>query len=341
MSQRVLVTGGAGYIGCVLIPQLLSNGYRVRVFDKLVFGSGGLSAVQGDIELIPGDIREIPAHVFEGVDSVIHLAGMSNDPTAEYNPKANDSINTQGTIVCAQQAKTHGVARFIFASSCSVYYTPWPDNATKHEETPIAPTAPYSFSKYEAEKALLALRNEHFQPVILRKGTVFGVSPRMRYDLVVNTFVRDAYERGELTIHAGGQMWRPMLHIEDAAEAYVAALRAPLERVGGHVFNVLSRNLKIIDIAHETRTALRQRNGKVRMNVQPASVNRSYRVSGEKLEKTLGLTLGRDIGSAAVKIWDLLERDTDVNNPIYYNIRWLELLVTMKRNLEQMGGGPF
>lgn len=348
MSKRILVTGGAGYIGCVLVPKLLDKGYRVRVLDKLVFGAQGLDDVIDQIELIVGDIRDVNTlghrrATLNDIDAVIHLAGLSNDPTAEYNPVANTSINTKGTATLAHYCKLAGIRRFLFASSCSVYYTMRPDDTLRDEEYPINPTAPYSQSKYEAERALLEMTDDSFYPIILRQGTIFGPSPRKRYDLVVNAFTKDAFQHRRLTIHAGGRMWRPMLHIDDAADAYIACLEDTVLDEGNHgqVFNVLSGNHRVIDIAYKVRHALEVNKGiKLDMEVQQVGAMRSYRVSGVKFEQAFGPILHRDIGLAASDMWDQLEDGVDLDDPIYYNLRWLELLDDMRERLGVMGGSP-
>jgi nucleoside-diphosphate-sugar epimerase len=340
--MHVMVTGGAGYIGCRLVPCLLERGHEVTVVDKLYFGDSGLEGVRQRIRFHAADIRDVPPPALEGVDAIVHLAGLSNDPTAEYNPSANLQINTEATIALAKQAKQRKIERFVFASSCSVYYTLEPDDALRDEEYPIAPRAPYSRSKHEAEKGLLALADDNFSPIILRKGTVFGQSERMRYDLVVNTFTKDAFASRRLTIHAGGKMWRPMLHIDDAVQAYTAALEAPRSRVHRQVFNVLSDNLRVIDLAYEVRKVLEQHKGiRLDLHVQHVGTARSYRVDGAKFHDTVGVSLEHPIGGAVDEIWNQLETGTEYDHPIYYNIRWLELLSDMQRRLKAMGGRVF
>lgn len=337
----VLVTGGAGYVGCRLVPALLAKGYEVRVVDKLVFGASGLESVVDQIDLRPKDVRVAEAADLAGADAIIHLAGLSNDPTAEYNPQANRAVNTDATISLAKLAKRCGVGRFIFASSCSIYYTDSPDEELRDEDYPVAPRAPYSSSKLEAEKGLLVLADRSFCPVALRKGTIYGQSPRMRYDLVVNTFTRDAYDRRRLAIHAGGRMWRPMLHIDDAVDSYMSVLEAPSEMVSGRVFNVLSENLQVIKIAYETRRALETYKGiRLDLEVQQVGVVRSYRVDGSRFQELFDTIGRRDLGSAVSEMWDHLEGGIDVTDPVYYNIRWLELLCDIKQRLKTMGGSP-
>ena len=170
--MKVLVTGGAGYIGCVAVRQLLDKGEAVRVFDKLYFGDQGLADVGDKIDLVQGDIRLFDPRVLDGCNAVIHLAGLSNDPTAEFNPKANHEINTVGTDVVARACKERGVSRFVFASTCSIYdlgfYAP---DFVRDEDSEVRPRAAYAVSNFEAERILLGLADERFCPVILRQGT--------------------------------------------------------------------------------------------------------------------------------------------------------------------------
>ena len=310
--MNILVTGGAGYIGCRLVPALLDAGHHVRVVDKLVFGAEGLAAFKDKVELVTADVCNVEAKVLDGMDAVVHLAGLSNDPTAEFNPAANKAMNTDATIRLAKLAKEQGVRRFVFASSCSIYYTLSPDNELRREDYPVAPQAPYSWSKHQAELGLMALADKKFCPVALRKGTVYGQSPRMRYDLVINTFTRDSYAKRRLTLHAGGRMWRPMLHIDDAVLGYLNALQAP--------------EAKVI---------------RLDLDLQQVGISRSYRVDGSKFKEMLGFKPAHELGKSVDEMWDALESGIDIDNPIYYNLRWLELLCDMESRLKAMGGKVF
>ena len=340
--MNVLVTGGAGYIGCRLVPALLDAKHHVRVVDKMMFGDSGLAPWKDRVELLSDDIRTVGAEALKDIDAIIHLAGLSNDPTSEYNPEANKSMNTDATIRLGRLAKDNGVKRFVFASSCSIYYTLSPDNDMRKEDHPVSPQAPYSWSKHQAELGLMALAGNGFSPVALRKGTVFGQSPRMRYDLVVNTFTRDAYAKRRLTLHAGGRMWRPMLHIDDAVQAYLAMLEAPEKVIHGQVFNVLSDNFTVLHLAHEVRRTLEGHKGiRLDIDLQQVGVSRSYRVDGERIKERVGFKPAHEIGGSVDVMWDALESGVDIDNPIYYNIRWLELLCDMEARLKAMGGKVF
>ena len=267
--------------------------------------------------------------MLDGVQAVIHLAGLSNDPSADYNPTANAEINAMGTERVARACLDRGVGRFVFLSTCSVYYTRGPSDDLKTEDSPVAPTAFYSQGKWLAERKLLELAGPAFVPVVLRLGTVFGWSPRMRYDLVVNTFARDAWQHGRLNVHAGGEVWRPLVHVRDVADAIVAAIYAPAARVSGEVFNVVHKNYWIQSLAHWVKKVLEGR-AKVEIDVDYAgqAEARGYRASTEKTQAVLGFRAERGVTAAVNEIWENFEhgRCVDFENPIYYNIRWMKNL---------------
>ncbi|HJQ83103.1 MAG TPA: SDR family oxidoreductase [Candidatus Binatia bacterium] len=336
----ILVTGGAGYIGCVAVRQLLDKGEAVRVYDKLYFGETGLGDVADKLDLVQGDIRSFDPAVLDGCNAVIHLAGLSNDPTAEFNPKANHEINTVGTDVVARACKQRGVSRFVFASTCSIYdlgfYAP---DFLRDEESEVRPRAAYAVSNYEAERILLDMADDRFCPVILRQGTVYGWSPRMRYDLVVNTFVRDALLKGELTVHAGGEMWRPLVDVTDLSRVYIACVEAPEEKVRGRIFNVVEKNYRILELAHWVREAFRPLK-KVEIEVDYSSYKtRSYRVSGKRVEVELGFKPLVDVKASVERMLKMIQVNghVDLFHPRYYNIEWMTLLHSMEETLSKIG----
>ena len=337
----ILVTGGAGYIGCIAVRQLLDKGEAVRVYDKLYFGDEGLAEVRDKIELVQGDIRSFDPAVLDGCDAVLHLAGLSNDPTAEFNPKANEEINTHGTEVVATACKAAGIKRFINASTCSIYdlgfYAP---DFLRDEESEVKPRAAYAVSNYEAERILLAMADDRFCPVILRQGTVYGWSPRMRYDLVVNTFMRDAIGKGSLTVHAGGEMWRPLVDVTDLCRVYIACVEAPDEKVHGKIFNVVGKNYRILELAHWVREALKPIK-KVEIEVDYTTYKtRSYRVSGERIQSVLGVKPLVGVKESVEQMLRQVDeyKQMDLYNPRYYNIEWMTLLSDMESTLKRIGG---
>lgn len=330
--MKVLLIGGAGYVGSVLTGELLERGYSVKVFDRFFFGDAGIAGHRDRVEIVRGDMREMKPEVLEDVGAVINIGGLSNDPTAEYNPKANYEMNTVATKLSAELCKAAGVRRYILASSCSIYDVGVREedrDVVMDETTKIVPKAAYSSSKFEAEKILLGLAGKEFTPVILRKGTIYGFSPRMRYDLVVNTFVKDALSKGAITPYFGGEMWRPMVDVRDAAKAYVTLIEAEEDKVRGEIFNLVYRNFRISELALRVRSALLTAGIDVEIvpDYRYKGV-RSYRVSGEKIKRVLGFapTLGVE-DSVTDMVEQIREHDCgDFDNPIYYNIRWLKML---------------
>jgi nucleoside-diphosphate-sugar epimerase len=338
----ILVTGGAGYIGCVAVRELLAKGEAVRVFDKLYFGAEGLDEVADKIELVQGDIRTFDPAVLDGCNAVLHLAGLSNDPTAEFNPRANEEINTDGTRVVAEAAKRAGISRFIFASTCSIYdlgfYAP---DFLRDEDSEVKPRAAYAVSNYEAEQLLLEMSDERFCPVLLRQGTVYGWSPRMRYDLVVNTFVRDALSKGTLTVHCGGEMWRPLVDVSDLARVYIACVEAADEKVHGKIFNVVAKNYRILELAHWVREAFKPI-GKIDIEVDYSNhKTRSYRVSGQRIETVLGVKCLVGVKESVENMIRMVQSNggpMSAYHPRYYNIEWMTLLSDMEKTIRQIGG---
>jgi nucleoside-diphosphate-sugar epimerase len=336
-DQTVLVAGGAGYIGCVLVPRLLERGYRVRVLDRLYFGEEALAEFRDRIELVVADVREIPATALDGVDGVINLSGLSNDPTAEFDPQANWQMNAIATETLGRMCVERGVERYVFASSCSLYDGLPPG---MHDETAaIQPRAAYATSKRYGEEKLLELADHGLCPVLLRNGTVYGHSPRMRFDLVVNTFVKDALLNGKLMLHGGGWMWRPLVDVRDVADAMIAAYEAPADKVRGEIFNVLHSNYQIRELAMLVAGSVQVATGRhvELVDVPAPTLTRDYECSSAKLSATLGFIPSCSVLEAVA---DLLERISGVDgarltDPRCYNIRWLELLSELRPGLER------
>lgn len=313
-------------MGSVLVRKLLDDGYGVRVLDRLVFTDTSLASIKDRIELVRGDIRDIGYEIMQGIDAVIHLAGISTEPTSQFNPRLTDLFNHIGTERIARLAKDSGVERFIFASSCSVYFTyDTPLEPKLYAESDLVnPISPYSLSKRAAEQALLELEDERFHPVIFRKGTVYGWSPRMRYDLVVNSFTKDAFVSGTMTASCGGRLWRPLADIQDVANAYVRALEIPLASVSGKIFNVCSENWNIGQLAKRVKELINSKKGAgVEINTQEVGITRNYKADPALFDKTFQLKPARNFEDAVMEIWDKLEKNPDdAKNPLYYNDKW-------------------
>jgi nucleoside-diphosphate-sugar epimerase len=337
-GQTVLVTGGAGYIGCVLSERLLARGYSVRIVDRLYWGEGPLGHVQDRVELIPADVREMPASALDGVDAVIHLAGLSNDPTAEYDPEATWQMNAVATERLAERCVASGVGRFVLASSCSLYDGLPP--GMHGEDAPIDPKGAYATSKHYGEERLREVSDPRFCPVILRNGTVYGYSPRMRFDLVVNTFVKDALLNGRLELHGGGWMWRPLVDVQDVADAMIMAIEAPAELVRGETFNVLHSNYQIRELAMLVAGSVQLQGRSVRLEETPLpSLARDYECSNAKLSARLGFNPARSVVETVADLLATLDPEDRamLTDPRYYNIRWLELMHEVQPRIERFG----
>jgi len=337
-GRRILVTGGAGYIGCVLTERLVQRGYEVRVLDRLWWGEEPLSACRGRIELVTADVREPPPDAFDGVHGVIHLAGLSNDPTAEYDPEANWEMNAVATAELGKACAELGIERIVFSSSCSLYDGLPPGMHDEH--APIEPQGAYAESKHFAERHLQELVDGPTHPVIVRFGTVYGYSPRMRFDLVVNTFVKDALLGGRLELHGGGWMWRPLVDVRDAADALICGLEAPAELASGEIFNVLHSNYQIRELAMLVAGSVKLLGRDVELEeVPPPDLLRNYECANAKIAGRLGFIPSRSVVeaiSALLQEIDIGDRDM-LTDPRHYNIRWLELMNELSQGRERFG----
>jgi nucleoside-diphosphate-sugar epimerase len=338
--MNVLLTGGCGYIGVHLYRQLLSAGHQVKIVDKCLFPQG-VKAVKdiGDpwTTFCATDIREMAASDLAGIDAICHLAGLSNDPTANKYPEANTEINYQGTVHLATLAKACGVRRFTFASSASVYGDSHAKALT--EEMAVTPCGYYGEAKAKAEEALLRMAGYDFEPVILRQATVSGWSPRMRWDLVVNAMTKSALKYKVIKVHAGGEALRPLIDVQDVAEAHVRFLEAT--GVGGQVYNVAKRRQPKGNVVPLTEgytiacLALYIRELLSWMKVEAVVVGdwtqgegRSYDMSCEKMRNTLGWEPGRGVQAMVSDILDNFgtEALTGTDDPEGSNIGWVDAL---------------
>jgi len=294
---QVLVTGGAGYVGGVLVPKLLEHGYRVRVLDLYLYGTEVLNGVKGHpgLEQIRGDIRDraVVERAMRGTDAVIHLACISNDPSFELDPDLGRSINYDAFLPLVDAARDAGVRRFIYASSSSVYGIKNEPNVT--EELPLQPLTDYSKYKAMCEDVLLARRAPGFETVIFRPATVCGYSPRLRLDLTVNILTNHAVHNRAIKVF-GGQQMRPNIHIEDMTDLYVQALAWPAAKVDGAIYNAGYENCRVLEIADTVRAVV---GADVRIVTTPTDDNRSYHISSEKIKRTLGFEPRHTIADAA------------------------------------------
>ncbi len=326
-QRKVLVTGGAGYVGAVLVPKLLDKGYRVKVLDLYIYGEHVLDAVKDhpNLEQIKGDIRdhELLKQVIPGCDAVIHLACISNDPSFELNPQLGKSINYDAFFGLVDISKKSGVHRFIYASSSSVYGVKEEKNVT--EDLPLEPLTDYSKYKALCEEVLLKKREPGFVTLILRPATVCGYSPRLRLDLTVNLLTAHAFNNRLIKVFGGDQM-RPNIHIEDMTDLYVQTLELPDEKIDGRIFNAGYENHRVGEIAMMVRKVVGQ---DVQIVTTTTEDNRSYHISSEKIKRELGFVPKHTI---EVAVRDLMEAfdagkipDAMTNNR-YYNIKTMQSL---------------
>jgi nucleoside-diphosphate-sugar epimerase len=320
--QQVLVTGGAGYVGAILVPKLLGKGYRVKVLDLYIYGEHVLDAVKDDpnLEQIKGDIRHraLLERVIPGCEAVIHLACISNDPSFELDPQLGKSINYDALISLVEVAKRCQVKRFVYASTSSVYGIKEEENVT--EDLPLQPLTDYSKYKALGEEVLLREREPGFVTFVLRSATVCGYSPRLRLDLTVNILTNHAVNNKKITVF-GGQQMRPNIHIEDVTDLYVKTLEWSDEAIDGKVFNAGYDNRKVIEIAEMVRSVVGE---DVEIVTAPTDDNRSYHISSEKIKRELGFAPKHTIKDA---VQDLVAafRAGKIPNPMtdirYYNVK--------------------
>lgn len=279
--ERVLVTGAGGYIGTTLVPMLLQAGYTVRAIDRFFFGAELLEA-DPKLELRRQDTRLLERADFEGVDHVIDLAAISNDPSGELFQEATLQINHRARARCAHLARAAGVTRYILPSSCSLYGFQDPD-VICGENHPTNPLTTYAKANKSAEEDVLPLASDGFCVVVLRQATVYGYSPRMRFDLAINGMTHGAWKTGQLPLMRDGSQWRPMVHVQDTARAQCFMLQAPVEAINGEIFNVGSdrNNYQIGPLADEVAAAV-PRDVQIEWYGDPD--HRSYRVGFDKIE---------------------------------------------------------
>jgi nucleoside-diphosphate-sugar epimerase len=325
-ASRVLVTGGAGYVGAVLVPKLLERGHHVRVLDLYLYGTDVFDAVKDHprLEQVKGDLRDLAQVEFAvaGCDAVIHLACISNDPSFELDPALGKSINYDAFFGLVRSAKQAGVNRFVYASSSSVYGVKEVDNVT--EDLPLEPLTDYSRFKALCEDVLLGERKPGFAGLVLRPATVCGYSPRLRLDLSVNILTCHAITRRKITVH-GGEQKRPNIHIDDVTDLYVRSLEWPSSAIDGKIYNAGYDNLKMIEIAETVRKVV---GSDVQIERTATHDHRSYHISSEKIKRELGFTPRRSIEDA---IRDLATafRAGKVPDPDarrYYNIKTMQHL---------------
>jgi nucleoside-diphosphate-sugar epimerase len=311
--MKILIAGGAGYIGSVLVPELISLGYKIDVLDLFWFGN----YLPKKTGIVHKDIFHVEVSDVEGYDVVIFLAGLSNDPMAEFSPSMNFISNAAAPAYLAYVSRNAGVKKFIYAGSCSVYG--FTQDELNDEESPTISDYPYGISKLQGERAVMQLAREGFSAITLRQGTVCGYSPRMRLDLVVNTMFKTSVVDKQITVNNPG-IWRPILSIQDAVQAYVKAIQLNHEVSG--IFNVASGNFTVGEIAELVKGELEPKlNCKIPVNTKNIYDKRNYRVSTQKAKDVLGFNPDHTIKTIVDNLYNNLDKFKDFDNPNYYNIQ--------------------
>jgi len=324
--KRIMVTGGAGYVGSNLVPKLLDAGYEVSVLDLYIYGdvfagqngNSKLRQTKGDLR-DPGDVQK----ALVGCDAVIHLACISNDPSFDLNTDLGKSINFDCFRPLVKAAKDGGVKRFIYASSSSVYGIK--DQGDVTEDLPLMPLTDYSKYKAMCEEVLEEEREPGFVAVTLRPATVCGYAPRLRLDLTVNILTNHAINNGRITVF-GGEQLRPNIHVDDMTDLYLLLLERPDEAVGGKTWNAGYHNLKVRAIADMVRDEVGE---KVDIVVTPTDDHRSYHVSSEKIRRDLGFIAGRTVKDAIIDLKNAFAAGKVPNSMTddrYYNIKRMQTL---------------
>ncbi len=327
--KNVLVTGGAGYVGCVLTPQLLNAGYNVTVFDTFWYGKE--LPKHPNLKLVEGDIREISKHkdMFKGIDTMLSLACISNDASFELDEKLSTSVNLDAFEPMVKTAKESGVKRFIYCSSSSVYGVS--DKPDVTEDHPLLPVSLYNKYKGMCEPILWKHQGPDFTCVTIRPATVCGYSPRTRLDLSVNILTNHAVNNNKITVFGGSQL-RPNLHIQDMCNLYQLLIELPAEKIAGQTFNAGYQNLSIMDIAKSVRKVVKEEypeKGDIEIVTTPTDDIRSYHINSDKIARVIGFRPKHTIEDAVrdlCKAFKAGKLPNSMTDDIYFNVKRMKRL---------------
>jgi len=320
--NKIFITGGAGYVGAVLVPNLLDNEYVVTVLDLMIYGENVLPS-HPNLNAVKGDIRDqaLLQNLLPGHDAVIHLACISNDPSFELNPDLGKSINLDAFQPLVEISKSCNVKRFIYASSSSVYGIK--DEPNVHEDMVLEPLTDYSQFKADCEKILAEYQSDDFTTVTIRPATVCGYSPRQRLDVVVNILTNLAYHKREISVFGGDQL-RPNIHIADMVEAYMVLLNADKEKIAGKIFNAGYENQPVSKIAETVKNVVGE---DVKLITTPSDDNRSYHISSQKIKDEIGFETTHTIQDAVEDLCAAFDKGlfpNSLEDEMYFNIKRMQ-----------------
>jgi nucleoside-diphosphate-sugar epimerase len=337
--MHILVTGGAGYLGSTVVPRLLQNGHHVTVVDRFYFGRDSLApatrAHADRLTLLQGDVRTLTRSSLTGVDAVVDLAGISNDPSCEIDPELTRQVNLAGALHLAREAHGAGVRRFVFASSCSVYGHG--QSRALSEDSPLNPVSLYAQCKADAETQLFEFgRTRGLEVTALRFATLFGVSGRMRFDVAINVMTKNAYVARKITVEGGGRQWRPFVHVRDVARLVLQVLNAPSEKVAGQVFNVGSddNNVRILNLAYRVRDHVPG----TEIVMAPTDPDlRDYNVSFDRIQQELGFVTEVGIDQGIEEILQALQSGKlDPEDRHGYTLRQYVFLAEVEKTFQSL-----